>query len=225
MTSAARSGAARGAGGSGRSEVRHLVSSAHRTSDQVRRLLERPADEILQALQDRSALQAMGDLQQQIATLIHFVISGGLGSANDAAGPAQALSETEGFEALAQQAAARGQQHFAALVEHGELLTPTELAARLGWTRQALSRALSARRVFYVELEGRRCYPAFFADPTYERRQLETVSRALGDLPGATKLRFMTSAKGSLGGLTPLQALAQGQVGEVLRTAQGFAER
>jgi hypothetical protein len=111
------------------------------------------------------------------------------------------------------------------LVNDGVLVEPAAFAEGLHITRQALSKALSAQRVFYVEVGGHRYYPSFFADPRYERRQLETVSKALGELPGASKLQFFLTKKASLEGMTPLEALVQGRYSRVRTAAQGFAER
>lgn len=111
-----------------------------------------------------------------------------------------------------------------AMVAKGELLDPAEFAERLGWTRQALSKALAANRVFFVEHGRNRYYPAFFADPRYERRQLEAVAKVLGDLPGGAKLQFFLNPKGSLNKATPLQALARGQLAAVKTAAEGFAQ-
>ena len=111
------------------------------------------------------------------------------------------------------------------LADEGQLVTPAALAEGLQFSRQALSKALKARRMFYVDVQGRRHFPAFFLDPLYERRQLEEVSRALGELPGASKLQFFLTRKASLQGQTPLEALAAGQFARVRTAAQGFAER
>lgn len=111
------------------------------------------------------------------------------------------------------------------LVSKGILIKAGELMEQLGWTRQALSKARKARRVFSVELKGESYYPAFFADPQYERRQLEAVSKALGDLPGTSRLQFMLTPKGSLDSLTPLEALAKGKVADVKIAAEGFVKR
>lgn len=109
------------------------------------------------------------------------------------------------------------------MVARGELLDATAFAARMGWTRQALSKALAARRIFFIEHAGVRYFPAFYADPQNERRHLEAVSRLLGDLPGGAKLQFFLNARGSLGKLTPLQALRKGRLDPVKRAAQAFA--
>lgn len=131
----------------------------------------------------------------------------------------------EVVEELGATARRKGEEAFRNMARDGELLDPATFAARLDWTRQALSKALSARRVFFVEADGVRLYPAFFVDGRCERRHVEALSKALGDLPGATKLHFMTSPKASLSGLSPLQALAQGQVAAAKAAAEGFAQR
>ncbi len=125
---------------------------------------------------------------------------------------------------LADDAAQKSAARHEAMVRDGDLLEPAEFASRLNWTRQALSKALTSQRVFFVELHGSRYFPAFFTDSRYERRHLEAVSKALGMLPGATKLWFMSSPKGSLAGRTPLEALAKGKVGDAVRAAEGFAQ-
>lgn len=111
------------------------------------------------------------------------------------------------------------------LVERGELLSPPAFAERMGWTRQALSKALAAHRVFFIEHRGERLYPAFYADPKLERSQLHAVTRLLGDLPGGSQWTFFVTLKGSLFGSTPLEALRRGELAEVKEAASGFAER
>lgn len=78
---------------------------------------------------------------------------------------------------------------------------------------------------FFVTKDGRRLYPSFLADNAVEHRDLIAVVKLLGDWDNFTKWRFFISGKGSLGGLTPLEALRQGRLRQVMRTAEGFAER
>jgi hypothetical protein len=112
-----------------------------------------------------------------------------------------------------------------ALVEKGQLVAPSDFQRLMGWkSRQALSKALSSNRVFYLLYEAKRYFPTFYADPAYERAHLEEVSIMLGDLPGTSKLQFFLTRKGSLNGLTPLQALAGGQLEKVKDIAAAFAE-
>src|ERR1700730_11471460 len=105
-----------------------------------------------------------------------------------------------------------------------ELLDSRNFTKRLNWTRQALSKALRANRVFFLEARGDRYFPAFFTDPRHERRHLEAVSRMLGDVPGGGKWLFFTTPKGSLSGLTPIQALDKGQLVAVKAAAERFIQ-
>jgi hypothetical protein len=100
-----------------------------------------------------------------------------------------------------------------------------EFARRRGWSEEALAKALRASRVFCFEVEGLLVYPAFFVDPRYDVRQLESVCRRLGALPGGSKWQFFVTRKGSLGGLTPLEALLAGDFAAVIRSAEGFRDR
>lgn len=110
-------------------------------------------------------------------------------------------------------------------IEAGRLLGSAEMRERLGISRQALSAAVRAQRLFVLAgPSGDFLYPAFFADGRHDRAVLEKVSRALGSLPGGAKWEFFTTPRLSLGKKTPLQALAKGQVEEVLAAAAAFAD-
>ncbi len=111
------------------------------------------------------------------------------------------------------------------LVSKNELVPSARFVELMHFTKQALSKALAARRIFFLEVEGQRQFPAFFADSRYERTQLERVSQQLGDLPGSAKWQFFTTPKASLAAASPLEALATGRYAEVRVAAEGFAER
>jgi hypothetical protein len=115
-------------------------------------------------------------------------------------------------------------QHMRALIDQGELVDSAAFTAALGISRQALSQALAGQRVFYVEMAGTRYFPSVFFDPRYERQQVEAVCKALGPLPGGTKMQFLQTPHLGLGGQSPLQALQKGRLAEVLRAAQAFLE-
>jgi hypothetical protein len=119
----------------------------------------------------------------------------------------------------------RATSAMAKMIEAGALIDSTTFVERLNFSRQALSKALKAHRVFFVEVAGQRLYPDFFLDVRLQRRDVELVSKALGELPGASKLQFFLTKKASLNGQTPLEALARGQFSRVHVAAQGFAER
>lgn len=108
---------------------------------------------------------------------------------------------------------------------HPSLISTIKFCEEAGLSSKALDKGLLARRIFVVELRGQAFVPDFYLDERYDRHQLESVCRVLGDLPGGSKLQFFTTPKGSLGGRTPLAALAEGEVALVRRIAQGFVER
>lgn len=98
------------------------------------------------------------------------------------------------------------------------LMSEDEFRARCAGLRGVLAQ-------FFVTKDGQRLYPSFLADSTVGHRDLIAVVKLLGDWDNFTKWRFFVSGKGSLGGLTPLEALKQGRLRQVMRTAEGFAER
>ncbi|MDN2694788.1 hypothetical protein O0882_00500 [Janthinobacterium sp. SUN073] len=116
------------------------------------------------------------------------------------------------------------QQREKDLASHS-LLSGAELRARLKVTPQALSAALKARRLFALRgASGEYVYPAFFADPRHDRHTLEKISKILGDLPGAAKWDFFTIPRLSLGGKSPLEALAKGKLDAVMAAARACAD-
>jgi hypothetical protein len=78
--------------------------------------------------------------------------------------------------------------------------------------------------VFYVDVMGERYFPAFFAKPAHQREEVQAMAKALGAIPAGAKLQFFLAPRGSLGGATPLEALAQGKLALVKDVALAFAE-
>lgn len=134
------------------------------------------------------------------------------------------LSIRHGDEAMAraeQQATAT----MAVRIANNELISSAALQRALQVKRQAISGAVKAKRLFaMVGPSGENYYPAYYADPSLDRRTLEQVSKALGSLPAASKHHFFTS-KSTLLQETPLDALRRGRAAEVLAAAAGFAAR
>lgn len=110
------------------------------------------------------------------------------------------------------------------LASNGTLIGSAQFIKERGFTKQALSKAETANRVFFVDVDGERYFPAFFVDPHYDRAKVEKISKALGALPGSSKLQFFLNGRGSLGGKTPLEALTAGQYEKVLAAAEGFVQ-
>jgi hypothetical protein len=107
----------------------------------------------------------------------------------------------------------------------GELVDEQSLVRRLGWDTRQLDAAIATHRIFFLECEGSRCFPALFCDEAYDPRQVQSVSEALGTVTAGGKWQFFSTPKGSLGGCTPLMALARGQFRAVGDAALAFAER
>lgn len=135
----------------------------------------------------------------------------------------QGVSENEAF---IRNMAAQEQVRRAALEQNGQLIDASELAARLGVTTLAVGKALKAGSLFALDGSGMRLlYPAFYADGKIPQGELETITRALGDIPSSSKWQFFTNPKGSLNGETPLQALQRGDHHSVMVTLAGFLQR
>jgi hypothetical protein len=113
----------------------------------------------------------------------------------------------------------------ASLIARGELVSSREMQRLLNVQRQAISVAVKAGRLFAVlGPSGESFYPAFYADPSLDRRVVERVIKALGSVPAMSKLGFFTQKSTRLQE-TPLEALHRGRVDEVIAAATGFAER
>lgn len=105
------------------------------------------------------------------------------------------------------------------------LIDAVEFARRRGISPEMVGELLAQHRLFSLERDGRTLYPAFFAHSTADIGRLEAVCRRLGTLPGASKLQFFMTPKGSLAGRTPLASLRDGDMAAVNVAADGFRER
>ena len=113
-----------------------------------------------------------------------------------------------------------------ALYVRGELLGEAQICERLAIDQAELRKAVGDGRLFCLEgSRGEDWYPAFFADSVAGLHDIERVSLVLNPLQGDVKWMFFTTPKYSLGGQTPVEALGDGSVASVLRTALEFAER
>lgn len=110
-----------------------------------------------------------------------------------------------------------------ALIDAGKLITANDLAGRMHITRQALSKAVNANRLFALQLQDDQFYPAFFADEHISRATFGRVCKALGNLDPWEKYMFFTRPSGALAKRTPIQALQHDQIEAVLNVAASFA--
>lgn len=127
----------------------------------------------------------------------------------------------ESIAAAYAQAPAQFQQR----LENRELLTATEFCEALGVSVDWLDDALQDGRVFaIVAPSGRLYYPSFYADPTINRRALERVAQVLSMLPPLSQYTFFQRNWIPLAGCSPLDALRDGRIDDVVRMAIAIAE-
>jgi len=175
---------------------------------------------IVQSLPKRTRLDALDAMRQGIDAVARA--ESGETSKVSAAQQKQEPVATADFMAVLKK---QEQTHRGSQTKAGELLSGIDMRERLQVSAQALSAALKRKRIFALTgPSGKYVYPAFFADPAYDRGTLERVCQALGDLPGSSKLHFFTSPRESLSGASPLRALAKGKVDAVLDLANAFRE-
>jgi hypothetical protein len=115
-------------------------------------------------------------------------------------------------------------REFRRWISEGRLLTEDEFRLRRAVTPARLARLTTSGSVFSVVVDGRPFYPTFLVDAAYNRRRLEYVCRILWPAPPSERLFFLTQRYGSLGEITPLQALAdEKNFKQLLIVARGWA--
>lgn len=121
-------------------------------------------------------------------------------------------------------------KQFPAIINDKRILIEADFLAQGRLTKESLSQKLHERRIFSIPEwvhgeQGEEYYPAFFVDPQYDASLLETVSATLRASHGARKYRFFTTPDPTLGGKTPLEVLASGDLGPVAVAAKAFRKR
>lgn len=112
------------------------------------------------------------------------------------------------------------------LVASGQLVTAEEFCTLIGVDTQYLKASVLTQKLFAFEIGEQLFYPRFYAEhETSIRLKIEDVSAALGALSPAQKWQFFTRPKGSLAGVTPVDALARGLFDKVMVAAKGFITR
>lgn len=108
-------------------------------------------------------------------------------------------------------------------IERGELITVDELVHRIGGNRQWVNYAVHSGRIFSVRAPtGANYFPSFFAVSLHHRRKLAKVAKLLRRLPAASQQYFFLTKRLSLG-VTPLEAVTEGRMKEVVQAATSFA--
>lgn len=129
---------------------------------------------------------------------------------------------------------------FDAMLAAGELLDEAQFCERSGLAPAQVQSAVSAGRLFRLEVGQLRGYPAFVLDPALDRGQVEAITQLLVGRSAGAQFAFFVTPRGSLatsgpivnGVLkghgnprTPLQALRDGDFEPVKRAALSSIER
>ena len=112
-----------------------------------------------------------------------------------------------------------------ALISSKELIPSDQFIRKMKISKQAISQSVQSGKIFCIRTRGTSYYPAFYTDRTVELKHLYQVATILKDLPNFSRLRFFFLKKGSLGSVTPLEALRKNQLADVKRTAESYVEQ
>jgi hypothetical protein len=110
------------------------------------------------------------------------------------------------------------------LIADKTLIPAKDFLALKGLSAHDADQSTRDHRLFRYEHEGSLFYLAVFADPRLPASRLASVCQILGGLPAGSQLQFFINARGSLGGIAPIEALSRGMLREVENAARGFAE-
>lgn len=128
-----------------------------------------------------------------------------------------ATADLDAFEAQAQ-------PYRRILVEEGKLVPVDEFRKHLATTGSGANNA-NMSSMFTVDIDGHEYYPVFFLSSDFDAGVLAEITALLARLPGWSLWHFFTSANASLGAMSPLEMLREGQVERVRRAALAFADR
>ncbi|MDY7786955.1 MULTISPECIES: hypothetical protein [Burkholderia cepacia complex] len=94
------------------------------------------------------------------------------------------------------------------MVRTKQLMTLNEFCERLGVSERRLTQMVAVGSAFSIAVDGVEYLPALLADPTVDRKRLQSVCRILAPAPPECRLDYLSSRQGNLGDITPLEALA-----------------
>lgn len=115
-------------------------------------------------------------------------------------------------------------QYWGQKISEGELLTAPIFAKCLGISLRQLARLEGNGGVFAVAVDGTSYYPALLLSPLYNRRRLRRLCRIIFPAPASARWDYLTSRWGSLGDITPLDAMQTDvEYRRLLRAAKGWA--
>ena len=201
------------------------------------------------ALRHLTSPDQLHDLLTELLSVVASLPAGAMFQSNQ-----ERSGSGQVFEVALDSPRTHAREGFYSALAHGRLIPSAMFRSSSGLSSSALSRAVREGRLFFVELDGIRAFPSFYLDRRYRLRDLEQVAKRLQGMSGGAKWLFFVMPKGSLSrGLastshanagdavvaegsgaaagadavslrTPLQAIEDGDIELVLRTATGYAE-
>jgi hypothetical protein len=93
------------------------------------------------------------------------------------------------------------------MVTNGALISEADFRQRLGLTQRRLRKLLADGSVFTMVVDDAEYYPALLADPILDRKRLQSICRILVPAPPECRLDYLSSRRGSLGGVRPTDML------------------
>ncbi|WP_343654352.1 hypothetical protein [Paraburkholderia caribensis] len=94
------------------------------------------------------------------------------------------------------------------MVSSGALVGRDSFRLELGVSAQRLDQMLRNGDVFELEVDGVRYIPALLADKAINLRRLHSVCRILVPAPPASRLNYLMTKHGNLGGVSPIDSLS-----------------
>lgn len=200
------------------------------------------------ALRHLTSPDQLHDMLSELLTMVAALPAGATFRADSAQ-----QDFTQEFQATRAAPGSHSREAFYLALAQGGLIPVTALRSNSQHSSSAITRAVREGRRFFVELDGVRALPAFFLDPRYRLRDLEHVTKQLHGISDAAKWVFfilpkgllsrtlqstppessegVAEARGSTGSAepgnvvlrTPLQAIEDGDIELVLRTAAAYA--
>lgn len=131
------------------------------------------------------------------------------------------IPATEATVKAPQPAQKRGEALLVAWTQDGTLVDGGKIEQAWGVRRQTVDAARERGEIFSIWVKNKHWYPGEALH--FERSELAAISRTLGDIDPSSKLLFLLRQHGALGGRTAADAVAGGQLGDVLRLAADWA--
>ncbi|MYM92523.1 hypothetical protein [Duganella vulcania] len=128
-----------------------------------------------------------------------------------------AISPGQNVSAEHLRAAARGEERLMSWIHDGTLLLVDKVEAAWSVNRQTVDAAREEGEIFSVWVRDQHWYPAEALK--FKREDLAAINRKLGEIDPSSKLLFLLHKHGAVGGMTPLDAVANRKLGDLLRLA------